>query len=182
MPKKIIPLSDAVIRAVKPSLKAFTLYDGDGLQIRISPSGSKSWLLTYARPLLDKRNNLKLGNYPAIGLAAARKIAAKYRQLLAEGVDPQQWLDQQNSQASADALNTLQSVCEKWFQVKFTSVSKRHAFNIQRSFEQHIFPTAGQLPIKTLRAQQIIGILRPLEKAYKLETLSRLCQRIQSSH
>jgi integrase len=178
MSKKIIPLSDTIIRSSKPSAKPYTLYDGDGLQIRISPSNSKSWLLSYVRPLVNKRNNLKLGNYPAVTLSAARKTAAKYRQLLAEGVDPQRWLEQQNSQASADALNTFQNACEKWFEVKFSSISTRHAFNIQRSFEQHVFPKAGHLPLKELSAQQVIEILRPLEKLHKLETLSRLCQRI----
>lgn len=178
MPKKIIPLSDTVIRSSKPSGKPYTLYDGDGLLLRISAAGNKSWYFNYFRPLLDNRNNLKLGNYPAISLSAARKTVAKYRQLLAEGVDPQRWLEQQNSQASADALNTFQNACEKWFEVKFSSISARHAFNIQRSFEQHVFPKAGHLPLKELSAQQIIEILRPLEKLHKLETLSRLCQRI----
>lgn len=63
-------------------------------------------------------------------------MAAKYRQLLAEHIDPQRWL------------------------------------------EQHVFPKAGHLSIKELSAQQIIEILRPLEKLHMLETLSRLCQRI----
>ncbi|MDP2715501.1 integrase domain-containing protein [Rheinheimera sp.] len=178
MPKKIIPLSDTVIRSSKPSGKPYTLYDGDGLLLRISAAGNKSWYFNYFRPLLENRNNLKLGNYPAIGLSAARKTVAKYRQFLAEGVDPQRWLEQQNSQASADALNTFQNACEKWFKVKFSAISARHAFNIQRSFEQHVFPKAGYLPLKELSAQQIIEILRPLEKLHKLETLSRLCQRI----
>lgn len=178
MPKKIIPLSDTVIRSSKPSGKPYTLYDGDGLLLRISAAGNKSWYFNYFRPLLENRNNLKLGNYPAISLSAARKTVAKYRQLLAEGVDPQRWLEQQNSQASADALNTFQNACEKWFEVKFSSISTRHAFNIQRSFEQHVFPKAGHLPLKELSAQQVIEILRPLEKLHKLETLSRLCQRI----
>ena len=119
MPKKIIPLSDTIIRNSKPSAKLYALYDGDGLQIRISPSGSKSWFLSYLRPLVNKRNNLKLGNYPVVGLAAARKLAGKYRQLLAENIDPQRWLEQKNSQASADALNTFQNACQNWFKVKF---------------------------------------------------------------
>lgn len=178
MPKKIIPLSDTVIRSSKPSGKPYTLYHGDGLQLRISAAGNKSWYFNYFRPLFNSRNNLKLGSYPVTSLAAARKKADKYRQLLAENIDPQVWLEQQNSQASADALNTFQNACQNWFEVKFKSISQRHAFNIQRSFEQHVFPKAGHLQLKDINAQQIIEILRPLEKSEKLETLSRLCQRI----
>ncbi|KKO48144.1 integrase [Arsukibacterium sp. MJ3] len=178
MPKKIIPLSDAIIRSSKPSGKPYTLYDGDGLLLRISAAGTKSWYFNYFRPLLENRNNLKLGTYPATSLSAARKLAARYRQLLAENIDPQRWLEQQNDQASADLLNTFQHTCEQWFDVKFSNVSERHAYTIRRSFEQHVFPKAGHLPLKELNAQQIIGVLKPLEKELKLETLSRLCQRI----
>ena len=178
MPKKIIPLSDKLIRCYKAKTNTVTLYDGDGLQLRVSPSGTKSWYLSYIRPFLNKKNNLKLGNYPGLSLSAARKATATYRQLLVENIDPQRWIEQQNSQASEEALNTLQMTCEKWFDVKFSAISTRHAFNIRRSFEQHVFDRAGHLPLKDLNAQQIIEILKPLEKAGKLETLSRLCQRI----
>lgn len=178
MPKKIIPLSDTEIRGCKAKTNTITLYDGDGLQLRIAPSGTKSWYLSYIRPFLKKKNNLKLGNYPALSLAAARKTVAAYRQLLVENIDPQRWIEQQDTQASEEALNTLQITCEKWFEVKFSAISARHAFNIRRSFEQHVFGRAGHLPLRDLNAQQIIEILKPLEKAGKLETLSRLCQRI----
>lgn len=178
MPKKIIPLSDTEIRGCKAKDKALTLYDGDGLQLRVTTGGSKSWIFSYTRPQQNKRNNLKLGNYPALSLSTARKTAAAYRQLLIENIDPQRWLEQQNMQVSAEVLNTFQTVCEKWFEVKFSAISGRHAFNIRRAFEQHVFDTAGTLPLTDITAQQMIEVLRPLEKAGKLETLSRLCQRI----
>ena len=142
MPKKTIPLSDKLIRCYKAKTHTVTLYDGDGLQLRIAPSGTKSWYLRYVRPFLNKKNNLKLGNYPALSLAAARKTVAAYRQLLVENIDPQRWIERQNSQASEEALNTLQITCEKWFEVKFSAISARHAFNIRRSFEQHVFDRA----------------------------------------
>jgi integrase len=178
MPKKIPPLSDAAIRSCKPGTKIITLYDGEGLQLRVLPSGSKAWVFNYVRPYLKTRNNIKLGNYPGFSLVKARETKNQYRQLLTSGIDPQRWLEQQHTQASADAFNTVEYVCRKWFYIKLRSVSECHAFNIRRSFEQHVFPSAGHLSIKTLSAPQIIEILRPLETAQKLETLSRLCQRI----
>lgn len=155
-----------------------TLYDGEGLQLRVLTSGSKVWIFNYVRPYLKTRNNIKLGTYPTMALAQARQLREQYRQLLATGTDPQRWLERQNCQASAEALNTFQNACRKWFEVKFAKISKRYAFNIQRSFEQHVFPKAGHLQLKDLNAQYLIECLRPLEQAQKLETLSRLCQRI----
>lgn len=155
-----------------------TLYDGEGLQLRVLTSGSKVWIFNYVRPYLKTRNNISLGTYPTMALAQARKHREQYRQLLAIRIDPQRWLEQQSYQASTEVLNTFQNACRKWFEVKFAKTSKRYAFNIQRSFEQHVFPKAGHLQLKDLNAQNLIESLRPLEQAQKLETLSRLCQRI----
>ena len=175
---KIKTLIDTIIQNSKPQKTTHALFDGEGLLLRITTDGTKVWYFNYFRPQQSKRNNLKLGNYPALSLSAARKAVAAYRQLLVENIDPQRWIEQQNSQASEEALNTLQMTCEKWFEVKFSAISARHAFNIRNSFEQHVFDRAGHLPLKDLNAQQIIEILKPLEKAGKLKTLSRLCQRI----
>jgi integrase len=178
VPKKIRPLSDLAIRASKPGQKMLTLYDGEGLQLRVLTSGSKVWIFNYVRPYLKTRNNIKLGTYPTMALAQARQLREQYRQLLAAGTDPQRWLERQSHQASTEALNTFQNACRKWFEVRFAKISKRYSFNIQRSFELHVFPKAGHVPLKDLNAKYLIESLRPLEQAQKLETLSRLCQRI----
>src|SRR5690606_34002843 len=96
MPKKICPLSDIAIRTSKPSIKMHTLYDGNGLQLRVLPSGSKIWIFNYTKPHLKTRSNIKLGTYPLMGLAEARKRKELYRQLLTTGTDPQRWLEQQD--------------------------------------------------------------------------------------
>ncbi|WP_026349404.1 tyrosine-type recombinase/integrase [Arsukibacterium perlucidum] len=178
MPKKIPPLSDLTIRACKPALKDITLYDGSGLQLRVLPSGSKNWIFRYMRPYLKTHNNIKLGSYPSMGLAEARERRQQYRQLLAAGTDPQRWLEQLKFSAVKAANSTLNSMFEQWFQVKSSKLSQKYASNFRRSFENHLLPTIGHLPITEITPMQIIEVLRPLEKAGKLETLSRLCQRI----
>ncbi|GAA0537576.1 hypothetical protein GCM10009098_01290 [Rheinheimera aquimaris] len=78
MPRKIIPLSDTIIRNSKPQKTTYALFDGDGLLLRITIHGTKVWYFNYFRPQQSRRNNLKLGNYPALSLAAARKTVAAY--------------------------------------------------------------------------------------------------------
>ena len=60
--------------------------DGDGLQLVVSPSGAKKWVLRFlwqGRP-----REMGLGSYPEVGLAEARERALKGRRLARSGVDP----------------------------------------------------------------------------------------------
>jgi integrase len=60
--------------------------DGDGLQLAVSPTGAKKWVLRFlwnGRP-----REMGLGSYPEVGLAEARELALKDRRLASSGVDP----------------------------------------------------------------------------------------------
>ena len=175
---KTTPLSDTEVRSAKPKDKQYSLYDGDGLELRISPAGSKRWMIRYKRPHLNKPNVIKVGNYPETSLAAARKIRTEYRELLDRGIDPQKHAEQQSNAKRLELSTTLNDVAIKWFAVKFSKISDRHAFNIQRSFETHLFPDLGKYPVSDLTAPLVIETLKPLEAADKAETLSRICQRL----
>jgi Arm DNA-binding domain len=60
--------------------------DGDGLYLRITASGSKSWMFRYWR---DGRNrDMGLGPVTSISLAKARQLAADVRRLRLDGADP----------------------------------------------------------------------------------------------
>ena len=178
MPKKTKLLTDTLIKRAKPSEKLYFLYDKDGLQLRISPSGSKTWLFRYRRPVTLKINNMKLGNYPALSLADARKITLGYHEQLATDIDPQKWLEEEKTAKQITLNNTVEKLAKQWFTVKFSKITPRHAFNITRTFEMYVFPKLGRYPIQDLTAPMVIMHFRPLESAGKLETLSRICQRI----
>ena len=65
-------LTDATIRNAKPiDGNTLKLSDGEGLQLWVRPSGSKTWNLAYR--LAGKQKKLTIGNFPAIGLKAARQ-------------------------------------------------------------------------------------------------------------
>lgn len=178
MARKTMPLSDTEVRNAKAKDKSYTLYDGEGLELRIATSGAKSWVFSYVRPYLNKRNNLKIGSYPEIGLASARKSRAEFRALLANNIDPQKWLEENSADRRKALINNFQAMSLKWFEVKFTEITSRHAFNIERSFKNHLWPEIGQIPVNELTAPILINALRPLESVGKLELISRLCQRV----
>jgi hypothetical protein len=41
------PLSSTEIKNAKPKIKEYNLADGDGLMLRVKPTGSKFWIFNY---------------------------------------------------------------------------------------------------------------------------------------
>jgi integrase len=100
------------------------------------------------------------------------------RQHVAEGIDPKTHRDNQLITAQIAQSSTLKSVAEEWFEVKKHDVSADYANDIWRSLERHIFPNLGNMSISELTAPIVIQVLRPVEAKGALETVKRVCQRI----
>ena len=79
-------LSDVKIRAAKPQDKLYSISDGEGMFLEISPKGGKWWRFKYR--FNGKQKRLSLGTYPSTSLKAARDKRQQARELLASGVDP----------------------------------------------------------------------------------------------
>src|SRR4051794_15406345 len=65
--------------------------DGDGLQLVVSASGRRKWILRYQ--LAGTRRDMGLGSYPSVTLAQARIAAGDARKLIVQGIDPVQARD-----------------------------------------------------------------------------------------
>ncbi|HEM7949425.1 TPA: tyrosine-type recombinase/integrase [Citrobacter koseri] len=180
MPKVATKLTDTEIKKAKPTEKEFTLWDGDGLFLRIKPSGKKIWHLGYTVPLTKKRAKMSLGFYPYLTLAQARALRDEYLSLLAQGINPQSH-NEQKAQALKDATeHTFQTVAKKWLdeKIKTSGISQDHAKDIWRSLERNIFPTLGDIPIKEIRPKMLKQHLDPIEQRGVLETLRRIISRL----
>lgn len=62
--------------------------DPHGFGVRISPSGKKTWILLYRTPNSSKQRLIKLGDYPTVSLANARKMATNELAKIFGGADP----------------------------------------------------------------------------------------------
>lgn len=99
---KTTPLTNTEVKLSKPTLKegkliARKISDGDGLQLKIAPNGTKSWILNFKCPNAKKMTSMSFGLYPAITLAEARKLRQSARELLAKGLNPKQEKDTEES-------------------------------------------------------------------------------------
>jgi len=172
------PLTHTEVKQAKPKDKIYTLSDGGGLQLRIKPNGSKLWMLDYHRPYTKKRTSLSFGSFPEISLADARDKRNVARELLAKDIDPKEHRDEQDRLKEIAHGNTLEHIAEKWLKVKKTTVSTDHAKDTWRSLELHVFPYLGKVPIHKITAVKMIEVLEPIAAKGSLETIKRLCQRL----
>ena len=172
------PLTNTEVKQAKAKEKEYNLSDGQGLSLKIKPNGSKLWFLNYYRPHTKKRNNLSLGSYPATSLAEARRKRGATREQLANGIDPQDYRDEQKQLNNTAFSNTLEHIAAKWLEVKKSTVSTDHAIDTWRSLELHIFPSLGKVPIHKITAVKTINIINPIAAKGSLETVKRLCQRL----
>ena len=178
MAKVTTRLSDKEIKSARPKEKEYILSDGDGLRLRVKPNGSKLWLLNYTHPIKRKRTNLSLGKYPDLSLANARKSSQEARELLAQGIDPQEDRKRQQQEHKAIHQHTFINVAKEWFEIKKDDVTTGYAVDIWRSLELHIFPTLSNTPVKEISAPHVIELLKPIEAKGSLETVKRLAQRL----
>ncbi|MCP4335657.1 MAG: tyrosine-type recombinase/integrase [Gammaproteobacteria bacterium] len=172
------PLTNTQVKQARPREKVYTLSDGAGLQLRVKPNGSKLWLLDYFRPYTKKRTSLSFGSYPELSIADARSKRDDARALLAKDIDPKEHRDEQSRLDEVAHANTLKHIAKKWLEVKKTQVSADHADDTWRSLELHIFPSLGNVPIHKINAVKAIEVIEPVAAKGSLETVKRLCQRL----
>ncbi|WP_252386008.1 Arm DNA-binding domain-containing protein, partial [Escherichia coli] len=79
-------LTDAKIRAAKPTDKAYKLTDGAGMLMLVHPNSSRYWRLRYR--ILGKEKTLALGVYPEVSLSEVRAKRDEARKLISAGIDP----------------------------------------------------------------------------------------------
>ncbi|EME2730125.1 TPA: integrase [Proteus mirabilis] len=178
MARKTKPLTDTEIKAAKPQDKDYQLYDGDGLTLLIKSSGSKLWQFRYYRPYTKQRTKQSFGAYPAVTLSDARKLRAESRSLLAKDIDPQEYQKDQIRNSQEAKTNTFQLVAERWWEVKKSTVTEDYGNDIWRSLERDVFPAIGDISVTDIKAHILVQAIQPVQARGALETVRRLCQRI----
>lgn len=178
MPRTTTQLTNTQILHAKPRGKEYSLADGKGLLLRVKPTGGKSWIFNYIHPITKKRKNLSLGTYPEITLTRARELRAKNRELVANLIDPKAHKDELIKKEKLRLLSTFELVARQWFEVKKTQIAPKYATEIIRSLEKHVFPEVGTKPLTELTAYDMIKALQPVAAGGALETVRRLCQRV----
>jgi integrase len=165
-------LTDIRIRKAKPEIKTQRLFDGMGLYLEVSPSGSKLWRLKYR--FAKKERRLALGVYPHVGLLSARQRCLEARQLIAEGLDPAE--TRRAEKAAKTGSVNFESLAREWHAKFSSNWVAEHGSRILRRLELDIFPWLGRRPVGEIKPPEILAALRRIESRGALESAHRVLQ------
>lgn len=178
MSRKVKPLSAMEVKNAKCRDEEYSLPDGDGLLLRIRPTGSKTWLFNYSSPISKKRTNIKIGDYPLISLVDARMKREEFRTLLAQGIDPQQEKKRRQLEQQEKLLgtSTFKSICEKWFTEIYPSKALNEETRLKNwaRLENHIFPKLANVPLAEITPRLLIDVYRSIGASNTLDKIHRL--------
>jgi integrase len=162
------------IERAKAGAKLYRLYDGDGLFIEITPTGSKRWRVKYY--LNGRERRLSLGLYPEVSLAQARERLRTVRGQVADGTDPALARAAAENLEVLNASQTVEGVAREWFAKFSPSWAESHSGKVLRRLELYIFPWIGKCPIRGLQPLELLACLRRVEKRGTQETAKRTLQ------
>lgn len=162
-----MPLTDAQIRAAKPTEKVQKLADGGGLYLRVDPKGGRAWRLKYR--FGGREQLLSMGKYPDVSLAKARAARDAARRDLAAGINPS---TRRKAEKYAQA-QSFKAVADEWL---LTQDGVVEADTLQRTRDRLAFVSRyiGTRPVGELGAPDFLVPLKAVEHRGKLDTAHRM--------
>lgn len=150
------------VEGTKPKSQDVYLRDGDGLELRVYPSGKRAWQFRYQ--IAGRRRVLALGQYPHIGLKEARYGAQEARKLLDQGIDPIE--DQKRLEAAQEAereahenRRTFQQALERWVELELATGRKDGGTECLRSMRKDVLPMLGDRALTEVSRGDLVDIL-----------------------
>lgn len=153
-------LSSKKIAAMKPRDKRYSVADGNGLTLRVMPSGRKIWYFrtSCSGRVADKR----LGEHPDMSLMQARQKARRIRKDI--GLEPPKGY-------------VLKDAFRLWCRLKKPQIVSY--LDERRRLERYIIEPIGNRQLDEITAPLVIRTVQPIEKDGKQATLKRVLMRLR---
>ena len=177
MPRKVPQqsLSAVFVRAVaKPGMYP----DGNGLNLKVVPSGARRWVQRVT--IGGKRHNIGLGGYPAVSLAEARELAAENQRLMRQGRNPLAEKRQAVEELRKPSIPTFAQAADQVIEMRRPTWSNaKHASQWTNTLYTYAHPVIGRKPVDEITTGDVLAILTPIWTT-KPETASRVRQRLEA--
>jgi len=166
-------LSDMQCKTAKTADRPLKIFDGQGLYLEVSKSGSKIWRLKYR--INGKEKLLTLGRYPDTSLLSARKKTLEAKMQLLEGIDPSLEKLEKKQTAFLEQSHLFRNLAIEWHEKQLASWKPSHAKIIMHRLEKYIFPDLGSYPVNQVKPMVMLACLQKAEK-----TAPELTRRLKS--
>ncbi len=133
-----MPLTVTAIKALKPTVKTQKHYDGHGMYLEVTPKGSKRWRLRYRFD--NKEKTISLGLFPTVSLKDARDKRDKHRRLLAQGINPSERRQAEQSARVEQTANSFESIVREWHAKQSTAWADSYNGRVLSRLERDTFP------------------------------------------
>lgn len=127
-----------------------------GLALRVTPAGTKSWTVRYARRSDGKRQRVTIGSYPAFSLNDARTEALEILAQVARGGDPAK----ERKRPDASRPRTFGELAELY--LKHHASRKRSGNEDERQLRADVLPVLEGEPLDAVTRADIAGILNTI--------------------
>jgi len=171
--------------------------DGGGLYLQVTTPTARSWIFRYwigdrdtaGEPLRDKSDKvlgrsceMGLGSTSVVSLEEARDLAAEYRKMRRQGIDPltaQQVTKAQATVKAAKAKSFAECADDYYKAHRAGWRHPQHAYQWQASIRMFADPVIGPLPVQAIDTALVLKVLQPIWNE-KPETANRLRGRLEN--
>ena len=170
-------LTDAAIRAAKPTEKPRKLFDGGGLYLLINPDGSRWWRVKYRYGGKEKLVSVGVyrpGQPGHVGAKEARDSLDTIKRQLRDGIDPGAARKAEKAARVDREEGSFEVVAREWHAKQAERWAAGHAERVMGRLEAYVFPRIGAEQIRTLTGPQLLDALQRIEAKGRVETAHRV--------
>lgn len=156
MPRKATPLTNLRLQRAKAT--DFPLWDGGGLHVILSASGTRLWRFKYNRPD-GRENRIAFGSFPEVSLAEARERREEARAMLRDGKDPAEERTATKEAARRSSESAFVSVAAAWLAFKRKEWADETYRKAAYVVDDYLVPGLKGRSITTLSTKQAADVL-----------------------
>jgi integrase len=162
-------LTDRTLQALKPATSKRRHYDlmddlVQGFGVRVNDKGRRTFILIARYPGSSHPTRRALGQYEnGMTLESARKKAGEWRQLLADGVDPQVDMQRKVREEARSRTDSFTTVAEAYID-HIKRAKHRSARDVERCLDREFTSQWAKKPIREIERRDVIEVLDAIVK------------------
>ncbi len=156
--------------AKAPKGKRIERFDSgaDGLALRITDRGKKTWCISYHFP--DDQDRLKhhrytIGPWPTMGVAQAREEARKVKEQVRAGIDPKAARAAAKAKMRFEGRKTFRALAENYIKRECSKLKRGHEY--EAVIRRELLPAWGVILVADLRPAHLNELTDAIEDAGK---------------